>query len=238
MRGFDGEGYGLAAIRNPKGPVAVIGSHGECFGGMVDLALDGFLDGFFGKEPPERLGEVWLKMKASLAKKSLPLYFPLLDAADGDPKIPAATQRREHQEMFVLLGDPALRLPAIRRDLRVTWQGKVAPGEEIHIRGTVPKRLKGGEVRIAVERPLTSMLDKMPPLPKEGENAPRPCSGSTSARIISSWHLRRQRCRGTVSRRGCGYPRSLPWARLTLRVYVATERADGLAALTLPVEKR
>jgi len=33
-------------------------------------------------------------------------------------------------------------------------------------------------------------------------------------------------------------PPSLPWARLTLRVYVATDREDGLAVLSLPVSKR
>ena len=37
----DEEGYGVAAIRNPGGPVAVIGSHGICFAAMVQLAADG-----------------------------------------------------------------------------------------------------------------------------------------------------------------------------------------------------
>ena len=41
--GKRGEGYGVAAMRNPDGPVAVIGSHGICFAAMVQLATDGLI---------------------------------------------------------------------------------------------------------------------------------------------------------------------------------------------------
>ena len=45
--GKRGEGYGVAAMRNPDGPVAVIGSHGICFAAMVQLATDGLISSTF-----------------------------------------------------------------------------------------------------------------------------------------------------------------------------------------------
>src|SRR5262249_45759556 len=44
LHGQLGEGYGLAAIRNPHGPVAVIGAHGESYSAMGYLAVEGLLE--------------------------------------------------------------------------------------------------------------------------------------------------------------------------------------------------
>ncbi len=54
--GKRGEGYGVAAMRNPNGPVAVIGSTGICFAAMVQLATDGLIESTFSGKTPERLG--------------------------------------------------------------------------------------------------------------------------------------------------------------------------------------
>jgi hypothetical protein len=62
------EGYGIAAMRNPHGPVAVLGSHGICFAAMVQLASDGLFQSLCGAKPPERLGDAWLRLRESLAK--------------------------------------------------------------------------------------------------------------------------------------------------------------------------
>jgi hypothetical protein len=43
ISGADGEGYAFNAARNPHGPVAVIGSHGESYSVAGLLALDGLL---------------------------------------------------------------------------------------------------------------------------------------------------------------------------------------------------
>src|SRR5262249_33807767 len=105
LSGEDGEGYGVAAMRNPNGPAAVFGSHGICFAAMVQLASDGLFKSAFAGELPERLGEAWLGLKAGLAKGKIDaLTYRLLDGVDGDKRIPQATQRQEHLEMFVLLG--------------------------------------------------------------------------------------------------------------------------------------
>ena len=98
----------------PHGPVAILGSHGICFAAMVQLAADGLLESFGTTAPPERLGDCWLRVKHGVAKGKIDdLSYRLLDAVDGDSTIPQATQRLEHLEMFLLLGDPALRLPQV-----------------------------------------------------------------------------------------------------------------------------
>ena len=144
--GKDGEGYGVAAVRNPDGPVAVIGSHGECFAAMVKLASEGFTDSFLGPTPPERLGESFLALKRGLAKGKIDgLTFRLLDAVDGDSSIPQAMQRQEHEEMFVLLGDPALRLPWLRRDVKLSADGPAAAGGRLVAEGDGAGAAGGGE---------------------------------------------------------------------------------------------
>jgi hypothetical protein len=114
LKGRDGEGYGVSAIRNPRGPAAVLGSHGICFAAMVQLAADGLFHRAFQGPVPRRLGACWLAMLEGVAAGKIDfLSYRMLDAVDGDSRIPQAIQREEHLEMFVLLGDPALRLPEL-----------------------------------------------------------------------------------------------------------------------------
>src|SRR5262249_38754608 len=68
LRGEDGEGYAVAAMRNSNGPAAVLGSHGICFAAMVQLAADGLFRAGFADKCPDRLGEMWLGLKSGLAK--------------------------------------------------------------------------------------------------------------------------------------------------------------------------
>ncbi|HJT78915.1 MAG TPA: C25 family cysteine peptidase, partial [Gemmataceae bacterium] len=94
--GRNGEGYGVAAVRNPGGPVAAVGSHGICFAAMVELAGDGLFKSLFAARPPQRLGDAYLRLKENLAHGKIdPLSFRLLDAVDGDSRIPLADQRLE-----------------------------------------------------------------------------------------------------------------------------------------------
>ena len=164
--GLAGEGYGVAAIRNPNGPVAVVGSHGICFAAMVQLAADALFEKTFTGTMPERLGDSWLAMKTGLAKGKIDaLTYGLLDAVDGDRRIPQATQRREHLEMFTLLGDPALRLPAVARDLSLTAPARLKPGQELTVTGQAPERLRGGKVLLSLDRPVSSLPTGLETLP-------------------------------------------------------------------------
>src|SRR5262249_26470938 len=111
---------------------------------------------------------VWLKLKEGLAKGKIDdLTFKLLDSVDGDAKIPQATQRQEHLEMFVLLGDPALKLPRIADTVKLQVKGKIEPGAMITVSGTTSEKLSGGTVRLTLERPLTGEPLDMKPLPAE-----------------------------------------------------------------------
>ena len=157
LSGPDGEGYGIAAARNPSGPVAVMGSHGICFAAMVQLAADGMFHAGFAEQCPERLGDTWLGLKSGLAKGKIDaVTYSLLDAVDGDRDIPQQTQRREHLEMFLLLGDPALRLPAVPADVQVRAEGEIVAGNTIAIHVELPERLATAKVRLTLERPPSS----------------------------------------------------------------------------------
>lgn len=235
--GKDGEGYGVAAYRNPRGPVAVIGSHGICFAAMVHLAGDGLVDAWLKGKPPERLGQVWSKVQKGLAKGAInPITFHLLDAVDGNSDIPEATQRREHLEMFLLLGDPALKLPTMAADVKLSANDAV-PGKELVISGAVPARLEGAKVRLTLERPLGSEPPDLQPLPKDGEERAKVMRANHDranqfAVLTSEATVKDGRFEVRVT-----LPESLPWPRLTLRAYAATDKEEGLGVMAVSVQR-
>jgi hypothetical protein len=236
LSGRNGEGYGVAAVRNPNGPVAALGSHGICFAGMVELAADGLFDGLFGARPPERLGDAWLRLKENLGRGKVdPLLFRVLDAVDGDGRIPLADQRREHVEMFVLLGDPALKLPVLPADVRLSVADAVVAGKRIAVRGEVPARLAGAAVRLTLERPASSVPADLKPLPADGPERDRVMLANherANRFVLASAEaaVREGRFEATLE-----VPSRLPWPRLVVRAYAATDRAEGLGVLTLKV---
>jgi hypothetical protein len=234
LSGRDGEGYGVAAMRNPDGPVAVAGAHGICFAAMVELAAGSLFESLFAARPPERLGDAWLQLKENLAHGKIDaVTFRLLDAVDGDRRVPLADQRLEHVEMFVLLGDPALKLPVLPADVKLTADERVTAGQALVVHGEVPARLARATVRLTLERPTTSTPADLEPLPKKGPERDR---------VMLANHERANRfalasAEATV-RDGrfearLEVPSRLPWPHLVLRAYAATDRDDGLGVLTL-----
>jgi hypothetical protein len=236
--GERGEGYGVAAMRNPDGPVAVIGSHGVCFAAMVQLATDGLIDSTFAGKMPERLGASWLAIKAGLAKGKIDdLTFQLLDAVDGDGNIPQATQRLEHLEMFTLLGDPALKLAATPADLELKTDGAAAGEATVTIHGTALARLNGGQVHVVVERPVSSSPTNLIPLPKE--------LGRERDGVMMRNHDRANRfvldeAEATIKdgrfEVKLQLPAKTPWPRLNVRAYAATLTEEALGTFRLDVQ--
>src|SRR5262249_6231855 len=146
--------------------------HGICFAAMVQLAADGMFERAFAGQLPDHLDAAWLALLGGLEHGKIdPFTFRLLDAVDGDPTIPQTTQRQEHLEMFVLLGDPALRLPAVPPDLELKAPSMAAAGETLRIQGQLPARLRGAKVRVSVERPVSSQPPDLEPLPKSERDA-------------------------------------------------------------------
>ncbi|HEY7428159.1 MAG TPA: C25 family cysteine peptidase [Gemmataceae bacterium] len=240
LKGTDGEGYGIAAMRNANGPAAVAGSHGICFAAMVQLAADGLFESTFANRPPERLGESWLAIKNGVARGKIDDFtFGLLDAVDGDKTIPQATQRQEHLEMFLLLGDPALRLPVVPADVELTTEAAVTPNVPLTVRGKVPERLAGARVRLTLERTVNSVPDGLESMPKQ--------AGTARDRALLANHDRANHfvlATGECVVKDGGFeakldvPAKLPWPRLILRAYAATERKEGMAVQTLEVKKK
>jgi hypothetical protein len=236
LTGKQGEGYGVAAMRNPDGPVAVIGSHGICFAAMVQLATDGLIESTFAGKTPERLGASWLAIKAGLAKGKIDDFtFQLLDAVDGDGNIPQATQRLEHLEMFTLLGDPALKLAATPADLALKTH-LAEPEATLTITGTAPARLNGGQVHVVVERPVSSSPTNLLALPKK--------LGPERDKVIMRNHDRANRFvlaeAETAIQDGrfeakLQLPADMPWMRLNVRAYASTRTREALGALRIEV---
>ncbi len=239
LRGRDGEGYGVAAVRDPHGPAAVLGSQGICFAAMVRLAADAFAGSVLSANPPERLGDAWLTLLHGIAAGDVDsLTFALLDRVDGDPAIPQATQRQEHLEMFVLLGDPALRLPGLPTDVAVHVDGPIRSGATLSVEGTLPARLAGAKVVLTLERTPGSVPTDLEALPAE--------PGAARDRVMLANHDRANHFVLAQAETVTGansfsakltVPVDLPWHEVILRAYAATETADGQGVLRLALER-
>ena len=141
--------------------------------------------------------------------------------------------------MFLLLGDPALRLPFMPADVELTAEASVASGEALRVRGKVPARLAGARVTLTLERTVNSVPNDLEPIPKE--------TGAARDRVMLANHDRANRFVVTtaecVAKDGSfeaklDVPAKLPWPRLILRVYAATPREEGMAVRTLEVKKK
>jgi hypothetical protein len=236
LGGKDGEGYGIAAVRNPQGPAAVIGPHGISYAAMGLLASDGLFESVFAGRLPERLGTTWLAVEKGVAQGKIDeLTYRMLDAVDGDSSIPQATQRQEHLEMFVLLGDPALRLPAVPADLELKAEA-VQAGKPLAVRGRVPARLAGARVRLTLERTVGSIPDDLEPLPRD---AGRDRVMMANHEKANHFVLVAAECpaRDGAFEARLDVPARLPWPRLLLRAYAATDKEEGQVVLSLEVRK-
>ncbi|MBY0229089.1 MAG: hypothetical protein K2W96_07420 [Gemmataceae bacterium] len=226
------EGYGLSAIRNPQGPAAVFGSHGICFAAMCQLAADGLFEKALAGPLPSRLGTCHLAALEGVAKGRMDfITFGMLDAVDGDPKIPQATQREEHLEMFLLLGDPALRLPFVPA-LTLEEPGKAVPGKVLTVRGRVPAHLVGGTLEFVLERTPASIPARL-----------RADKGDEAMEANYAEANRFRLLRVAAKAKGPAFavrlplPDKLPWPRIVLRVRAMKDGEEALAARRVEVGK-
>lgn len=232
------EGYGVAAIRNANGPVAVLGSHGICFAAMVQLGADGLFETCFSGPLPTRLADAWLAVERGVARGKIDeLTYRMLDAVDGDSRISQAEQRQEHLEMFLLLGDPALKLPHVPDDVEVEAAEAIQPGEALTVRGKVPARCAGARVRLSLERSVGSVPVGLQPLPKAGPDLER---------VLLANHERANDFvvadKEVTAREGrfearLDVPAEAPWPRLVLRIYAASDTAEAMTVRTIAVRK-
>jgi hypothetical protein len=164
------ESFGLAAMRAPGGPPAVIGSHGESWAAMGYLAIQGLTTALASQ--PVRLGEFWRATRQGLEKGEIsPAEFALMDMADGTRgKVPLDQQRAEHLEMWMLLGDPAMPLAPQPPGIKV----EAALAEtSLTFTGTLPAAATGSAVRLTVQRHPSAVPQNLPAAPAQGPNHQR-----------------------------------------------------------------
>jgi hypothetical protein len=239
--GANGIGYGLAAMRNPHGPAAVIGACGESYSAPGLLAIDGFLGCCSTPPFPVRLADYWLAMQTGLARGPLDAgLFALYDQFDGSGgKVPLSVQRREHLEMWLLLGDPALRLPLTPLDILLDPLASVTAGKQVTVRGRLPDRLRGATVHISIERPLgvkPSGWEKPPDISPDN-TAEREKVTMENHRKANNVVLAEADVKPNQAQFECALeiPANLPWPNIVLRAYAAntTAAAIGVEVLQL-----
>ena len=236
--GRDGEGYGVAAMRNANGPVAVVGATGESYSAMGHLAFQGMVESFTTSKLPPRLGDVWRSALSGISKENIDaVTFGLLDAADGSGgRTPLDVQRREHLEMWVLLGDPALRLPDPPVEIPLTSTGAFVAGGMVTVRGKAPASLEGATVRITLSRPLESTPADLPSLPKNAEDRDRVMRArhdlGNRFEVITKEAVIRD---GKLETR-LELPPKLPWPKVIVQVQAVKDSLEGLGVLVAPVK--
>lgn len=238
-KGPGGEGYGLAAMRNPNGPVAVIGATGESYTAPGELAAEGLLTCLEHPPFPSRLGEYWLAIQDGLARGKMDqTTFALLDMVDGTGgKVPLATQRLEHLEMWQLLGDPALRMPVVPADISLQTLKPIVAGKILAVTGLLPDRLRGAKVRVTLERPLNAPpagLEKPPPSTPENRHARERIFINNHQRansfVLASTEARTTRNQFVAA---IQVPIGLPWTNLILRATATLNPMTGFGILPL-----
>jgi hypothetical protein len=238
LNGSDGDGYGLAAMRNPKGPVAVFGAHGESYAAMGQLALDGMLTCLSASEPPPRVADYWLAAKAGLAHGEMaPLTFWMYDQADGSRgRVPLDTQRLEHLEMWILLGDPALRLPVQPSTIRLASADTASDGKSVPLIGSMPSGFSETMVRLTIERPLGSLPVDLKPVPTDSSRADVMMANHEWANsvVLATYEIQPHQGRFEYT---LALPIELPWPRLTVRASAFTTSEEAVGILSLPLSK-
>jgi hypothetical protein len=243
LRGRDGEGYGLTAMRNAEGPAAVIGASGESWAAPGQLAMDGLLRCCSKPPFPTRLAYYLLSVQAGLARGEIEeMMFKLFDQFDGSQgKVSLAVQRREHLEMWMLLGDPALHLPLAPADIPMEVPATIGPGATITVKGSVPGRLAGAVVRVTLERPINSLpagLEKLPAASAENradrERVAIENCGRANNVVLASVEARLE---GNNFVCTVAAPAQLPWAKLIVRASAASQAGAAFGVATLPVKQ-
>ncbi len=240
--GDHGEGYGLAAMRNARGPAAVIGASAESYSAPGLLAIDGFLQCCSQPPFPSRLADYWLAVQSGLAKGTIDEgAFSLFDQFDGSGgRVPLSVQRREHLEMWMLLGDPALRLPILPLDIALSPPASASPGSTVVVRGTLPERLKGARVHLSIDRPVgfkPTDLDTLPDASPE-KAATRERTVLANHRKANQTVLAEADAKSSQTGFECALtlPASIPWPRLVVRAYATRGSDVALGVEILPVK--
>ena len=129
-----------AMLRSEGGPVAVVGGSRTTMPYAMTTFGAALIDGYF-QPHPGTLGEILVRAKHELASSASTggnrLWFDRIAGLLGHSASHRNAERHEHIQLFNLLGDPLLRLPA-PESVKVTTSRIVKQGEEIQVRVESP----------------------------------------------------------------------------------------------------
>ena len=224
------DGYGWAAIRNPHGPAAVMGGATISNAIFGQVGFDQMMTCLSQAAPPRRLGRYWQAVQEGITCKPInPFMFKLYDNADGSGgKVPLAEQRKEHLEMWSLLGDPAMLIPMSTQRIEIGKISALIPGQRLEVSGTVDRVLEGGRVVLALERRFEDVFqvwgqfDELQPLFQQANDV---VIAETCGQIKNSAFT------ATVQ-----VPDGLPFQRAVLRIRVDSGDRRAMATKLLAVE--
>src|SRR5262249_7115139 len=141
------------------------------------------------------------------------------------------------QEMWMLLGDPALKLPVCRPTINLTTNDTPAAGKTIVVKGSLPEQFAQTTLRLTLERPVGSTPPGLEVLPKDPAKA-KAVMLANHERANSVVLVTRE----VEPREGwfectLKLPAEIPWPRLVVRGVAENKSDMALGVLTLPVGK-
>jgi hypothetical protein len=166
-----------------------------------------------------------------------PLTFLALDNADGSSgRISLADQRREHVQMWTLLGDPALRMPPPAFPIDLNAKGAVAAGAKVSVTGHVPNGCRASTVHLTLERPLASQPIRVGPRERDATDRASKLSGLRRANTadLDVTNAAVQDGEFTAVLKA---PDALSWPTVTVRAVAESPEALAQGAIKLPVQK-
>jgi hypothetical protein len=233
------EAFGVAAMRAPGGPAAVIGSQGETFAAMGYLALSGMLARMNGDTSPGTLGDFWEGAQQGLREGPIDdADFKMLDMADGSGgKLTLEAQRAEHLESWMLLGDPAM--PLLAKALSIQLHANLSTsGSEVEITGELPPSLSKARLRLTVERHPGNIRTDLPEVPLRGDarlEATRKRRALSNDRALATTELAAE---GAAFKALVPFPSSLSNGPFVIRASTLDGSPSAAGILQIPGKSR
>ena len=142
--------------------------------------------------------------------------------------------------MFILLGDPAFRLPAIAKKIKLEVDGQATAGSKIIIRGRIPDEFVGSSGQLTLERSLNSKPVGIKPLPPMNEIKQRAQVTLANHKRSNQFVLKELKVEpdNKMFITQLELPLALPWPKLIIRAYFKTSTTEGMGINILYIQNR
>lgn len=226
---FDGkdDGFAEAALRQPKGPVAVVAASRVSMPYANGVFAKELLEALFRERTP-RLGDALLRAKRRLldplpddvGRKSVEFLAANLYNPDDAAR---RSERLDHLFLYNLLGDPSLAIPQPE-------EGKLTPPGEAHPGREAPFGVESpfdGEATVEIARPRGSFAPPRPPESTKDEAFLETYRRANESEVA---HATGKVGRGGISFVLVPLPKDLPPGRYVARAFVRGGKRCAVAA--------